>query len=81
MSLNANLAGWFSEVNEQWPGVALSFKVDEVLWDQHSQYQHVQVSYTAQVVLTYCTAPHITLYSIALQHYNTTALVEAVLKA
>jgi len=35
--------GWFSEVNEQWPGVALSFKVDEVLWDQRSEYQHVQV--------------------------------------
>jgi spermidine synthase len=37
------MRGWFSEVNSQWPGVAMSFKVDEVLHDAKSEYQHVQV--------------------------------------
>jgi len=35
--------GWFSEVNSQWPGQALSLEVSEVLWDKKSDYQHVQV--------------------------------------
>jgi len=35
--------GWFSEVNSQWPGQALSLEVAEVLWDKKSDYQHVQV--------------------------------------
>jgi len=35
--------GWFSEVNSQWPGQALSLEVSEKLWDQKSDYQHVQV--------------------------------------
>jgi spermidine synthase len=35
--------GWFSEVNSQWPGQALSLEVAEVLHDQKSKYQHVQV--------------------------------------
>jgi len=35
--------GWFSEINSQWPGQALSLEYDAILWDQKSQYQHVQV--------------------------------------
>jgi len=35
--------GWFSEVNSQWPGQALSLEYDEVLWDKKSDFQHVQV--------------------------------------
>jgi hypothetical protein len=31
--------GWFSEVNEQWPGIALSLEVDSVLMEKKSQYQ------------------------------------------
>ena len=35
--------GWFSERNPQWPGVATSLQVESMLWDEKSQYQHVQV--------------------------------------
>jgi len=35
--------GWFSEVNSQWPGQAMSLEVEEVLFDQKSEYQHVVV--------------------------------------
>jgi len=35
--------GWFSEINQQWPGQAMSLEVDEVLFDEKSPYQHVQV--------------------------------------
>eukprot|EP00457_Paulinella_chromatophora_P007674 gb/GEZN01007698.1/.p1 GENE.gb/GEZN01007698.1/~~gb/GEZN01007698.1/.p1 ORF type:complete len:341 (+),score=79.10 gb/GEZN01007698.1/:419-1441(+) len=35
--------GWFSEVNDQWPGQATSLQVKKKLWDKQSKYQHVQV--------------------------------------
>jgi len=35
--------GWYSEVNEQWPGQAMSLEVEEVLWDKKSKFQHVIV--------------------------------------
>lgn len=35
--------GWYHEVNEQWPGVACSLECEEILFDEKSQYQHVQV--------------------------------------
>ena len=34
---------WFSEVNEQWRGQALSLRVEEMLFDQKSKFQHIQV--------------------------------------
>jgi len=34
---------WFSEVNEQWKGQAMSLEVKEMLFDKKSEYQHVQV--------------------------------------
>lgn len=37
------MKGWFSEVNAQWPGQAMSLEVEEVLFDQKSEYQHVLV--------------------------------------
>jgi len=42
-TMDALPKGWFSEVNSQWPGQALSLEVAEVLWDKKSDYQHVQV--------------------------------------
>jgi len=36
-------ANWFAEINEQWPGQAMSLEIEKVLWDQQSDYQHVQV--------------------------------------
>jgi len=35
--------GWFSEVNPQWPGQAMSLEVEEVLFEQKSEYQQVLV--------------------------------------
>ena len=36
-------AGWFTEFNDQWKGIALSLEVEKVLVDQKSEYQHVQL--------------------------------------
>jgi len=38
--------GWFTEVNNFWPGIALSLKVDEVLFHEKSKYQDVMVCKT-----------------------------------
>lgn len=38
-----NKKGWFSEVNSQWPGQAMSIEIEETLHDEKSKYQHVQV--------------------------------------
>eukprot|EP01065_Artemidia_motanka_P021602 TRINITY_DN2583_c0_g1_i1.p2 TRINITY_DN2583_c0_g1~~TRINITY_DN2583_c0_g1_i1.p2 ORF type:complete len:318 (+),score=129.82 TRINITY_DN2583_c0_g1_i1:66-956(+) len=35
--------GWWSEVSPMWPGQAQSLEVDEVLWDEKSEFQHVFV--------------------------------------
>jgi len=35
--------GWYSEVNSQWPGQAISLEIEQVLWDKKSKYQHVMV--------------------------------------
>ena len=37
------MKGWFSEVNSQWPGQAMSLQVESVLFEQKSEYQHVLV--------------------------------------
>lgn len=43
MSANTIMNGWFSEVNDQWPGLACSLEIDTMLLDEKSEYQHVQV--------------------------------------
>ena len=35
--------GWFSEINGQWPGQALSLEVEEVLFEGKSKYQDIIV--------------------------------------
>lgn len=35
--------GWFSEKNEQWPGIALSLEVEKVLFAKKSEYQNIIV--------------------------------------
>jgi len=35
--------GWFSEVNDQWPGQALSLEVDEILFEGKSKHQDILV--------------------------------------
>lgn len=42
MSLE-DMKGWFVELNSQWPGIACSLEVTEVLHDEKSAFQHVIV--------------------------------------
>lgn len=35
--------GWFSEVNKQWPGQAMSLEVEEVLYEGKSKFQDILV--------------------------------------
>ena len=35
--------GWFSEINDQWPGQALSLEVEEILFEGKSKYQDILV--------------------------------------
>lgn len=37
------LPRWYHEVNSQWPGIACSIECEEILHDERSKYQHVQV--------------------------------------
>ncbi len=39
--LDKIITGWFSEVDEQWPGVALSLKVKKVLYEGRTKYQKI----------------------------------------
>ena len=41
--MNSIIGGWFSEVNDLWPGQAFSLKVDKVLFDEKSAFQHILV--------------------------------------
>lgn len=38
--------GWFSELNELWPGMSLSLQVEEVLHKEKSLYQDIMVLQT-----------------------------------
>jgi spermidine synthase len=42
-ALKSTSSRWFSEISDMWPGQALSLEVEEVLFDEKSEYQHVQV--------------------------------------
>uniref|UniRef100_A0A1B6GPL0 Spermidine synthase n=1 Tax=Cuerna arida TaxID=1464854 RepID=A0A1B6GPL0_9HEMI len=39
-------AGWFSELNDLWPGMCLSLQVDKVLHQEQSKYQDIMVLQT-----------------------------------
>ncbi len=39
--LNKVIKGWFSETDEQWPGVALSLKIKKVLYEGRTKYQKI----------------------------------------
>jgi len=41
--MNKVQKGWFTEVNDQWPGIANSLEVEEILFEQKSDYQEVLV--------------------------------------
>ena len=45
--------GWFSEINDQWPGQALSLEVEEILFEGKSKHQDILVfkRYQIQVFL------------------------------
>ena len=44
--MNEFKQGWFSEINDLWPGLSLSLQVDKVLFHQKSKYQDVLVLQT-----------------------------------
>ena len=35
--------GWFSEVNDEWPGEAFSLEVEEILYTGKSKYQDILI--------------------------------------
>ena len=38
-----HLKGWFTEMNDMWPGQAMSLQVEEILHHEKSQYQDILV--------------------------------------
>ncbi|KAL2619935.1 hypothetical protein R1flu_000140 [Riccia fluitans] len=42
-NMNSIAPGWFSEIGPMWPGEARSLKVEKPLFDDQSDFQHVQV--------------------------------------
>lgn len=36
-------SGWFSEINDLWPGQCMSLEVEEILYHQQSDYQDIMV--------------------------------------
>lgn len=41
--MNAMKQGWFSEMIDLWPGIALSLEVNNILYQEKSQYQDILV--------------------------------------
>lgn len=41
--MNSMKSGWFSELNDLWPGVALSLEVEEILHSERSRFQDILV--------------------------------------
>ena len=35
--------GWFSEINDEWPGEAFSLEVEEILYSGKSKYQDILI--------------------------------------
>ena len=44
--MNGLKEGWFSELNELWPGVSLSLEVEKVLHSEKSDFQEILVLQT-----------------------------------
>lgn len=45
-NMDALKKGWFSEVSDMWPGVCLSFEVDNVIHAEKSKYQDIMMLQT-----------------------------------
>ena len=41
--MNKIASGWFSELNEEWPGQSFCLEIEEVLHREKSQYQDILV--------------------------------------
>lgn len=41
--MDQKLEGWFTERSPMWPGQAFSLKVEKVILDKQSKYQHIQI--------------------------------------
>lgn len=49
--------GWFTELSpdaHMWPGQALSIEIESTLFDEHSEFQHVQVFETKEYGTMLC---------------------------
>ncbi|XP_014227191.1 spermidine synthase isoform X1 [Trichogramma pretiosum] len=44
--MNSFRNGWFSEINDLWPGIVQSLEVDSILYNEHSTFQHIMVLQT-----------------------------------
>ena len=41
--MDKHMKGWFTEMNDMWPGQAMAMQVDEILHHEKSQYQDILV--------------------------------------
>ncbi|XP_018023973.1 spermidine synthase-like [Hyalella azteca] len=41
--MNLKFHGWFTECSPMWPGQAFSLKINKLIFDKKSQYQHIQI--------------------------------------
>ena len=41
--MDALKTGWFSEINDLWPGISQSLQVERILFSGQSKFQHILV--------------------------------------
>ena len=41
--MDKHIKGWFTEMNDMWPGQAMAMQVEEILHHEKSQYQDILV--------------------------------------
>lgn len=41
--MNAIHQGWFSEINDLWPGQCFSLKIKEILHEERSEFQNIKL--------------------------------------
>ena len=45
-NLNSIATGWFSEICDMWPGMALSIKIERVLFSKKTRFQQIDLYQT-----------------------------------
>ena len=41
--MDKHIKGWFTEMNDMWPGQAMAMEVEEILHHEKSQYQDILI--------------------------------------